>query len=83
MFALLPLIGGVLLGWLAPRRIAIPAQIALFAIALTMLTLSAPDHGATYSDAFWMGPALALISAGTLLIGFRLAQRKDRKPASL
>jgi hypothetical protein len=79
MFALLPLIGGVLLGWLAPRRVAIPAQVLLFGIAITMLTLSAPDHGASYRDSLWVGPGLAIVSAGTLFAGFWLARRTGRR----
>jgi hypothetical protein len=75
MFALLPLVGGLLLGWLASRRIAIVVQVVLYAIALTMLVASAPDHGGTYADAGWLAPALAVVSAGTLLLGFRLARR--------
>lgn len=79
MFALLPLVGGLLLGWLAPRKIAIPVQVALYAIAITMLILSAPDHGARYSDAWWMGPALAVVSAGSLLLGLWLNRRGARR----
>lgn len=81
MFALLPLIGGLLLGWLAPRKVAIPAQIVLCAVAITMLTLSAPDHGASYKDSLWIGPGLAIVSAGTLLLGFWLARRSARNAA--
>jgi hypothetical protein len=81
MFALLPLIGGLLLGWLAPRKVAIPAQVVFYAIALTVLTVTAPDHGGNYSDGLWLAPALALVAAGTLLLGFRLARRGTRRAA--
>ena len=75
MFALLPVVGGVLLGWLAPRGIAIGGQVVFFAVALFVLTISAPAHGAHYSDSLWLGPALAAVSAGTLLFGMWLARR--------
>jgi hypothetical protein len=53
----------------------------LFAVAITMLTLSAPDHGASYKDSLWIGPGLAIVSAGTLLLGFWLARRSTRHTA--
>ena len=74
MFALLPVIGGLLLGWLAPRRTAIIAQLVLFALAATMVTLSAPDHGGGYGDAVWIAPGIALASTAALLLGLRLGQ---------
>jgi hypothetical protein len=75
MLALLPLLGGLLVGWLAPRRTAIVLQLLFYALALTALTASAPDHGGAYRDALWLAPVLALLSAGSLLIGLRLAGR--------
>jgi hypothetical protein len=80
MFALLPLIGGLLLGWLAPRKVAVALQVLLFAIAITILTDSAPDHGGSYRDGLWIGPALAVVSVATLLAGFWL-QRRRTTPA--
>jgi hypothetical protein len=82
MFALLPVIGGLLLGWLAPRKIAIALQVVLFAIATTILTISAPDHGGSYRDSLWIGPALALVSAATLLAGFWLHRRIARRTST-
>jgi hypothetical protein len=75
MFALLPLIAGILLGWLAPRRVAIVAQVLCYAIAVTILTLTAPDHGGRYLDVVWIAPVLAVVSVATLLIGLWLARR--------
>jgi hypothetical protein len=75
MFALLPLTGGLILGLLAPRRIAIAVQIAFFAIAAVALTASAPDHGGSDTDAFWIIPVLALLSAATLVTGLWFARR--------
>jgi hypothetical protein len=76
MFALLPIVGGLLLGWLAPRTIAIAVQIAFYAIAVAMLTLTAPNHGGQYSDGILIGLGLAVVSAGTLFLGFWLARRR-------
>jgi hypothetical protein len=76
MFALLPVVGGLLLGWLAPRRVAIAAQVALYAIAVTVLTLTAPEHGGRYTDGFIIGLGLAVVSAATLVLGFWLARRR-------
>jgi hypothetical protein len=75
MFALLPLIGGILAGRFAPRRTAIVLQVLFWAVATTVLTLTAPDHGGTYTDGFLIGPAVALVSAGTLLLGMWLRRR--------
>jgi hypothetical protein len=76
MFALLPIVGGLLLGWLAPRTIAIAVQIIFYAIAVTILTLTAPNHGGQYSDGILIGLGLAVVSAGTLFLGFWLARRR-------
>ncbi|HEV7647679.1 MAG TPA: hypothetical protein VGP26_05935 [Actinophytocola sp.] len=80
MFALLPIIGGVLAGWLAPRRLAIVLQVVFWAIAVAVLTLTAPDHGGDYRDMFLIAPALALLSAGTLLLGLWIARRRVPQP---
>lgn len=76
MFALLPLLGGVLLGWLAPRKAAIAVQIVFYAVAATVLTLTAPSHGGHYSDGIVIGIALAAVSAGTLYLGFWIGRRR-------
>ena len=83
MFALLPLIGGLLLGWLAPRRTAILLQIALYAVAVAVLTISAPDHGGGYRDIVWIAPVLAVASAGALMLGFWFARSGRRRAAPL
>jgi hypothetical protein len=76
VLALLPLLGGVLLGWLAPRKAAIIAQIACYAVAETVLTLTAPSHGGHYSDGIIIGIALAAVSTGTLYLGFWIGRRR-------
>jgi len=78
MFALLPIVGGVLLGWLAPRVAAIVTQAVFFVIAVFILTESAPEHGGSYSDGFLIAPALAVVSALTLLAGFWIRRRRTR-----
>lgn len=78
MFAILPLVGGVLAGWKLHQRAAIATQIALWAIAVTVLTLTAPQHGASYSTGLVIGPALAVVSAGTLALGFVVSRRSTR-----
>jgi hypothetical protein len=75
MFALLPLVGGILAGWLASRRVAIALQVLFYTVAVTMLTISAPDHGGDYGDIAWIAPALAVVSTLTLLIGLWLGRR--------
>lgn len=82
MFALLPLIGGLLAGWLAPRKLAIALQILFYIVALTVLTLTAPDHGVDYGDIVWIAPALALVSIVTLLIGLWLGGRRANRRAA-
>lgn len=79
MFALLPLVGGVLAGWLAPRKLAIALQIVFYAVAVTVLTLTAPEHGGDYGDIAWIAPALAVVSALTLLAGLWLGRRTARR----
>jgi uncharacterized membrane protein YidH (DUF202 family) len=76
MFAVLPLVGGMILGLLARRRTAIALQVVLFAIAAIAMALSAPDHGGSYTDAFWLVPILVLVSAVTLGAGLWIARRR-------
>jgi hypothetical protein len=76
MFALLPIVGGVLLGWLAPRKVAIAGQTLFAAVAVVVLTLTAPEHGGTYRDAFVIAPAVVAASAVTLFVGFWIAKRR-------
>jgi hypothetical protein len=79
MFALLPLIGGVLVGWLAPRRVAIALQVLFFLIATVVLTATASDHGGSPRDGFLIAPALAVVSVLTLWLGIVI--RRRRTPA--
>jgi len=79
MFLLLPLVGGVLAAWLAPRRTAIALQVGFAAIAVVVVTLSAPKHGADYGIVVWVVPIAMVVSA----IGFSLGLlvRRRRVPA--
>jgi hypothetical protein len=47
-----------------------------------MLTLTAPDHGGSYSDGFLIAPALAVVSALTLLAGLWIRRRTRRGAAA-
>jgi hypothetical protein len=76
MFLLLPLIGGFLVGWLTPRRAAIPAEIVLFLVGALMFVLSAPDHDASYADSILICIPVALVSAGTTVLGIWLRRRR-------
>jgi hypothetical protein len=76
MFALLPIVGGLILGLLAPRRIAIALQVVFLAVAAVALTVSAPNHGGSYTDAVWLVPTLTLVSAATLATGLWIARRR-------
>jgi hypothetical protein len=79
MFLLLPLVGGVLAGWLAPRRTAIALQVAFAVIAATVVTLSAPKHGADYGIVVWVVPITVVVSVIGLCLG--LLARRRRLPA--
>jgi hypothetical protein len=76
MFLLLPLIGGFLAGWLARCRVAIPVEIALFAIGAASFVLSAPSHDATYTSGIAICLPAALVSAGTTALGMWLRRRR-------
>lgn len=75
MFLILPVLGGLLLGWKAPLRIAIAVQVVLAAVAATILIATAPDHGHSYSIGFLVVPGVAVISALTLWVGTQIAGR--------
>lgn len=76
MFLLLPLVGGVLAGWLAPKRTAIYLQAAFAIVAATIVTASAPQHGAEYGVAVWVVPITIVVSVVGLGIGFRVRRRR-------
>lgn len=79
MFLLLPLVGGILAGWLAPRRTAIALQIGFAVIAATVVTLSAPKHGTDYGVVVWVVPITIVVSVIGLGVG--LLVRRRRVPA--
>lgn len=63
-------------GWFLSRTAAIAIQVACLATALTVLTMTAPEHGGSYRDILWTAPALIVVSAITLLTGLRLGRRR-------
>lgn len=79
MLLLLPLVGGVLAGWLAPARTAIAIQVVFAVIGATVVIASAPHHGASHAVAVWVIPLTLVIAVGALLAGMRL--RRRRTPA--
>lgn len=76
MALLLPLIGGILAGWLASRRTAIALQAAFAVIAATVVTLSAPQHGSSYGIVVWVVPVTIAVAVIGLYIGFLVRRRR-------
>ena len=76
MFLLLPLLGGVLAGWLASRRTAIALQVAFTVVAATVVTLSAPSHGAGYGIVVWVVPIAVVVAIVGLQLGFLIRRRR-------
>jgi hypothetical protein len=76
MFLLLPLVGGALAGWLAPRRTAIALQVAFAIVAATVVTASAPRHGADNGIVVWVIPITIVVSIVGLGMGLLLRRRR-------
>ncbi len=76
MSLLLPLLGGVLAGWLAPKRTAILLQVAFAVVAATVVTTSAPKHGTDYGIVVYVVPITVVISVAALYAGFWLRRRR-------
>jgi len=76
MSLLLPLLGGVLAGWLAPKRTAILLQVAFAVIAATVVTSSAPKHGTDYGIVVYVVPITVVVSVAALYAGFWLRRRR-------
>lgn len=70
MSAVLPLVGGLMLGrFVSNRRVAIAIQAVLFAIAATVLIASAPSHGSSYGIGVLLAAILAPASIATFALG--------------
>ena len=76
MFLLLPLVGGVLAGWLASKRTAITLQVAFAVVAASVVTASAPLHGADYGIVVWVIPITIVVSFIGLSLGFLVRRRR-------
>ena len=76
MFLLLPLLGGLIAAWLAPRRTAIALGVVFAVVAATIVTASAPQHGADYGAVVWVVPITIVVSLVGLGLGFRLRRRR-------
>ena len=70
MSAVLPLLGGLLLGrFVNNLRIAAAIQVALYAVAAALIIGSAPSHGASHTQGAVLAIVLAPVSAATLYLG--------------
>jgi hypothetical protein len=70
MFALLPLIGGLLLArFVASRRTVVGLELILFALAAAVLINTAPDHGHSYGAGGVLSVVLAPLCVLTVVIG--------------
>jgi hypothetical protein len=78
MFAVLPLLGGLLLGRFTPARAAIAVQVVFYAIASAALILSAPDHGASHTDGVLLSLVLAPLCALTVFLGWIWRHRSQQ-----
>jgi hypothetical protein len=78
MFAILPLLGGFLVGRFMTRRAAIAVQIVFYAIATLVLVATSPTHGATHTSGALLALILLPLSAGALLLGQGWQRRAQR-----
>jgi len=78
MTAILPLLGGLLLGRFAPARVAIALQVVFYALAAAALIATAPDHGGSHTDGVLLSLVLAPLSALTYFIGWLWRRRTQR-----
>lgn len=76
MFLVLPLLGGLLAGWFAPKRTAFLLQAAFAVIAATVVTATAPQHGHGYGIVVYVVPITIVISVAALYAGFALQRRR-------
>lgn len=76
MFLILPLIGGVLAGLFAPRRVAVTVEVVLFALGATVFVLSGPSHHTSYAESLIFCVPAALVCAGTTVLGMWLRRRR-------
>jgi hypothetical protein len=77
MMLLLPHIGGVLAGWLAPTRTAVALQVVFALVGASVVIASAPQHGTTDgAAAVWVIPLTIVLAIAALAIGIRLRRRR-------
>lgn len=70
MSAVLPLLGGLLLGrFVDNRRVAIAVQAVFYAISAAALIVSAPSHGSTYGVGVLLAAILVPVSVATFWLG--------------
>jgi ribose/xylose/arabinose/galactoside ABC-type transport system permease subunit len=79
MFALLPLVGGILLArFLGSRSTVVGVEIAFFAIAAAVLIATAPDHGHGYGAGVLLSVVLAPLCALAVVLGTVWRNRSAR-----
>jgi drug/metabolite transporter (DMT)-like permease len=70
MLAVLPLLGGLLLGrFVANRRVAAAGQAAFYVLAAVVLIATAPSHGSSHSEGALLALVLAPAAAATFALG--------------
>lgn len=77
MFGLLPLVGGVLLGYFAPRRFAVLGQSVLCVVAIAGTTVTLAQRSGPQPNPWAVGVAMAVASAVSLAVGCGLAARRQ------
>jgi nitrate/nitrite transporter NarK len=79
MFAILPLLGGLIAGRIAPRRLAIALQVAFYVLAAAVIIATSPQHHASHTSGVILSLVLAPLSAATLLGG--MTWQRHTRPA--
>lgn len=76
MFLLLPLVGGAIASWLAPKRTAMAIQLAFAIVAATVVIASAPSHGADYGIAVFVVPITLVVAVVGFGLGLLVRRRR-------
>jgi len=79
--AILPLLGGLLLGRFVRPRTAVPVQAALYLVAAVLLIITAPEHGARHTKGAMLSLVLAPLAALTFFLGTLWRRRSQRSAA--
>lgn len=77
MFGLLPVLGGLLFGWLLPRRRAVIAQSGLYLLSVTATLVALQDRDDP-PNAAGVALAMTVVAALALVIGRAFGARRER-----